>query len=323
MPNNIKSNKMKNIWLIGVGTIGIEYTKVLKELGYKITAIGRGSESAKNYQAETGIKPIEGGLDAFLSTSPTLPTHAIVAVNLQQLATTTLSLVKYGIKNILCEKPGFNSPDELEQVYQCVKDHNVNVFYAYNRRFYASTLKAEEYIIEDGGVLSFNFEFTEWAHVIEKTNYSKEILRNWFYANSSHVVDLAFFLGGQPKLMECFTTGELSWHKPSNFSGAGISEKDALFSYQANWNAPGRWFVEILTTKHRLYFKPMETIQVQEKGSVKVEPVPIDDTLDKLFKPGFYLETKAFVEGNHFRLCSIQEQYKHLNNVYYKIMGLK
>lgn len=314
---------MKNIWLIGVGTIGIEYTKVLKKIGCNIIAIGRGSESARKYQDETGIEPIEGGLDAFLSTLPTPPSHAIIAVNLQQLADTTLALIKYGVKNILCEKPGFNSPNELEQVYQCAKSYKANVYYAYNRRFYSSTLEAEKIIEEDGGILSFNFEFTEWAHVIEKTNYSKNILQNWFYVNSSHVVDLAFFIGGQPKEMKCFSNGELSWHKPSNFSGAGISEKNALFSFQANWNAPGRWYVEFLTSKHRLYLKPLETLQIQDKGSVKIEPVNIDDSLDKQYKPGFYLETKSFIEGNHSRLCSVADQYKHLNSVYYKIMGMK
>ena len=123
--------------------------------------------------------------------------------------------------------------------------------------------------------------------------------------------------------MKCFSNGELSWHKPSNFSGAGISEKNALFSFQANWNAPGRWYVEFLTSKHRLYLKPMETLQIQDKGSVKIEPVNIDDSLDKQYKPGFYLETKSFIEGNHSRLCSVADQYKHLNSVYYKIMGMK
>ena len=129
---------MKNIWLIGVGTIGIEYTKVLKKIGCNIIAIGRGSESARKYQDETGIEPIEGGLDAFLSTLPTPPSHAIIAVNLQQLADTALALIKYGVKNILCEKPGFNSPNELEQVYQCAKSYKANVYYAYNRRFYCN-----------------------------------------------------------------------------------------------------------------------------------------------------------------------------------------
>ena len=103
------------------------------------------------------------------------------------------------------------------------------------------------------------------------------------------------------------------------FSGAGITNKGALFSYQANWNAPGRWVVEVLTTKHRLYFKPMETLQIQEKGSVAIKPVEIDNQLDIDFKPGFYLQTKAFVEGDYGRFCMVEEHVKHVNAIYKKM----
>ena len=47
----------------------------------------------------------------------------------------------------------------------------------------------------------------------------------------------------------------------------------------------------------------------------------IDDHLDKEFKPGFYLETKAFLEGDYTRLCSIEEQLCHVQNIYNKILG--
>ena len=88
-------------------------------------------------------------------------------------------------------------------------------------RIFASVLKAQEIIAEDGGVKSFNFEFTEWGHVIEKMDKPKGDLENWMYANSSHVIDLAFYLGGNPVQINCFTSGELSWHKPAAFAGAG------------------------------------------------------------------------------------------------------
>ena len=65
----------------------------------------------------------------------------------------------------------------------------------------------------------------------------------------------------------------------------------------------------------------MEQLQRQDKGSVKVYPVEIDDHLDKEFKPGFYLETKAFLEGDTSRLCSIQQQLEHVWMIYNKILG--
>lgn len=312
---------MSNIWIVGAGGIGIEYAKVLSALGKEFVTIGRGKDSAQTFRNITGKDVVEGGLDKYLQTSPSIAEYAIVAVNVQYLASTTIALMRYGVKKIFCEKPGFNDPSELEEVFNISKETGAKVYYAYNRRFFSSVLKAEDIIREDGGMTSMNFEFTEWGHVIENTEHPIEVKRNWMTANSSHVIDLAFFLGGEPVQMSSFTAGELNWHKPSCFVGAGITTKGVLFNYQANWDAPGRWAVEIQTPLHRIYLKPMEQLQLQDKGSVKVYPMEIDDQLDKDYKPGFYLETKAFLEGETDRLCSIQNQMFYVQNVYKKILG--
>lgn len=309
------------IWIIGAGTIAQEYAKVLNALNKQYQIIGRGEEKARQVEEALGCKVITGGLDSFLTSNPELPAAAIVATNLGSLAPNTMALVKYGVKRILCEKPGFLFPEECEKVAKVAKDNNAEVFLAYNRRFYASVMETERIIAEDGGLKSFNFEFTEWGHVIAKYNKPQDELKNWFYANSTHVVDLAFFLGGTPVEMINYSKDEADWHKPINFAGAGRTDKDVLFNYQANWDAPGRWAVELLTSQHRIYLKPMEQLQLQDKGSVKVYPVEIDDHLDKEFKPGFYLETKAFLEGDTERLCSIGQQCTHVINIYNKILG--
>lgn len=308
-----------NIWIIGAGTIAQEYGKVLNSLGYNYTVIGRGEQSAIKYKEVVGKDVVLGGIDTFLSTNPVVADKAIVATNLNALSQNTIQLIKYGVKDIFCEKPGFLYPEECADVEKAAKESGVNVYLAYNRRFFASVIKAQEIIAEDGGVKSFNFEFTEWGHVIEKLDKSKGDLENWMYANSSHVIDLAFYLGGNPVLLNCVTSGQLSWHKPAAFAGSGITDKGALFNYGANWAAPGRWGVEFLTSKHRLYLRPMEQLQIQDLGKVVINPVEIDDHLDKDFKPGFFLETKAFVEGNTSNLCSIYEQLNHVRNIYLKI----
>lgn len=312
---------MKTLWLIGAGSIAKEYAKVLNALKQEYLVIGRGHKNAMAFQEEIGRSVIEGGLDSFLQTKPQVADMAIIAVNVQYLASTTISLMQYGVKRIFCEKPGFNDPSELDKVVQVANNTKAEVYYAYNRRFFASVQKAEEIIKEDGGLTSMNFEFTEWGHVIENSDNPDEVKRNWMTANSSHVIDLAFFLGGEPKEMSCFTAGELSWHKPSCFVGAGVTTKGVLFNYQANWNAPGRWAVELQTSAHRVYLKPMEQLQIQDIGTVKVYPVEIDYHLDEKFKPGFYLEMKAFLNDINERLCSIDQQYRHVKDIYLRIMN--
>ena len=188
--HNIKGDYM--IWIIGTGTIALEYAKILNQLGHEFIAVGRSGKNADEF-IEAGAKEVvSGGLNNYLAASPTTPQKVIVATNVDQLAEVTVSLLNFGIKDILVEKPGFCRPEEITPVVQLAQAKNAHVLLAYNRRFYSSVLAAEKIIKEDGGITSFNFEFTEWGHVIETLDYSHNIFNNWFFANSSHVVDLAF-----------------------------------------------------------------------------------------------------------------------------------
>ena len=311
---------MEEIWLVGTGNIAIEYAKVLDDMGVRYIAIGRGKSNVDKFIAATHHKAIEGGVENFLKLNPEIPSHVIVTVNVESLSSTASILLKYGIKNILLEKPGVCDPSEIYELVQLTKQKKANVLLAYNRRFFASTLKALEIIKEDGGVTSFVFEFSEWAHKISPIFDGGKRFQYWFLANSSHVVDLAFYLGGKPVELCSFTSGTLDWHpQGAVFSGAGKSNKRALFSYHANWKSPGRWFVEICTNKHRLNFKPMETLQIQEIGSVAVNPIVIDDELDKKFKPGLYLQVKSFLGNDLSRFCTIDEQQHMIENYYLKM----
>jgi predicted dehydrogenase len=315
---------MKTIWLIGTGLMGIEYAKVLNALGVNYIAIGRGEVSAKKFEAETGHSVITGGIDNFLSANPLVPNAAIVAVGIEALTETAIKLLEYGVSDILQEKPGVGYPSEINELVKLTLEKNANVLLAYNRRFYSSVLKAQEIILEDGGISSFNFEFTEWSHIIKTLEKTKVEHNTWFLGNSTHVIDTAFYLGGKPKELVAFYKGGMDWHPASSvYSGAGISETDALFSYQANWEAPGRWVIEMCTKKHRLIFKPMETLQIQNIGSVAVEPVIIDNQLDIEYKPGIYLQTEAFINGDYSRFCSISNQKDIVDNCYLKMSGYK
>lgn len=307
MSDNVK------VLVVGAGMMAKEYCKVLKALKYEPIVVGRGERNAADFEAEMDVSVLRGGIEENISKVNEI-SYAIVAVNIEQLAYTTKVLLNSDMKNILVEKPAGMDSQEIEEISTLAEEKAANVYVAYNRRFYASTQKALEIIREDGGVTSFNFEFTEWGHVIEKTEHPSEVKENWFLANSTHVADLAFFLGGFPKEMNSYVQGELDWHKcGSVYAGAGISDKGVLFSYQANWAAPGRWAVEILTNQHRLYFKPMEKLQIQERGSVAVNPVEIDEELDLLYKPGLYRQTKSFLkEINDGKKITIAEQLEHM-----------
>jgi predicted dehydrogenase len=306
MSNNLADKK---VLLVGAGYMAVEYLKVLNSLNVPCTVVGRSIDSAKDCKEKTGVEVVIGGLESYICGCGEFLSSAIVAVGVEQLANVTKMLLQNGVKKILVEKPGGLDQNEISSVFEETKKQNAEVYIAYNRRFYSSTQKAKEIIDDDGGVTSFNFEFTEWSHQIINMETAPGVKENWLLANSSHVVDLAFFLGGEPKEISCYVAGGLSWHPSASiFAGAGTTKSGVLFSYQANWEAPGRWGAEILTKKHRLVFRPLEKLQIQKIGSVNIEFMEINDKLDIDFKPGLYDQVESFLKGHTVNLCTIGEQ---------------
>lgn len=314
---------MKNIWIVGAGYMAQEYIKVLNGLKKEFTVIGRGIENAKLCEQATGVSVVTGGLDQFLLSNTSACSHAIVAVNAEYLYQTCKLLLETGVKFVLVEKPAAFNKGQLVELKSIADRNNAKVIIGYNRRFYTATEKAKEIIEEDGGVTSFNFEFTEWGHIFENGDFPKNELEKLFIGNSTHPVDLAFYLGGKPKEIVSFTSGSLDWHKSASvFAGAGVSETGALFSYQANWAAPGRWSVEILTKKHRLIFRPMEKLQIQNIGSVAMDFVDIDDKIDQDYKPGLFKQVDCFLNAAFSDFCSLEWQID-LFDVYLKMANYK
>lgn len=300
----------KKILLVGAGPIAQEYWKVLTAQKISsVIVVGRGAHSAKIFQSATGVAPFVGGVQKWLlENKNAISQKAIVSVSEKDLGEITRLLIQAGIKEILVEKPGGFSAQDIREVGKVAEEKKSQVYLAYNRRFYASVRKAHELILADGGATSFTFEFTEWIHKIPETKFNAGIVREWFLANSTHVIDLAFFLGGKPKALEAFSLPGFEWHHGASiFSGAGITENGAVFSYHANWKSAGRWGVEVCTKEHRYIFRPLEKLFIQNIGSVEISEVKIDETPDLAYKPGFYRQVAAFFSDKK-NLPTISEQ---------------
>jgi len=309
-----------SLWLIGAGTMSLEYAKVLNSLGIDYDVICRSSSSAEKFEKEINKNVISGGLSNALKNHKP-PNQAIVAVGVEDLAKTTIDLINAGTKRILLEKPGGINTNELSDLYKVSNSNSASVLLAYNRRFYASTQTLKEMILKDGGATSCNFEFTEWSHVIKNLVTEKFVKESWFLANSTHVVDLAFYLCGFPSEWQSYYSGSLDWHpSAARFCGSGITEKGILFSYHADWEAPGRWSLEILTKLNRYILRPIERLQKIPIGKLEPENVNIDDEVDKKYKPGLYKQVKAFINNEDEEFCTIKDQVNHCS-VYDKIAG--
>jgi predicted dehydrogenase len=318
------SNHVTNdILIVGTGRMGAAYAKVLRAMSLNMVVIGRGEQSASQFEKETGIQPITGGFETWLAHAEHVPNTAIVVLPVEELASAAHLLLSYGVRRILLEKPGGLNRSELQAVRIDAQTRNADVYVGYNRRFYASTLKVLEFIQEDEGVSSFHFDFSEWSHTISQSDKAPAVKNNWFLANSTHVVDLAFYVGGIPRQLNAYTAGGLDWHPAASvFSGSGCTDKGALFSYHANWESPGRWGVELMTRKRRLIMRPLEQLQVQHIGSAIIEQASLAVPMALIYKPGLYRQTEAFLESSdHASLVTIEQQCDRWERIYSLIIN--
>lgn len=304
---------MKKILLVGAGQMAIEYARVLKKMGINPTVVGRGKQKSLHFKKETNLEVEPGGINKWIVKNKGFKGKAMVAVGERELGTVTQSLLSYGIKSILVEKPGGFNFAEIIKIEREAKKKNAEVYVGYNRRFYTSVLELEKIIREDKGIKSFIFDFTEWSFEIKNFKKARGVKEKWFLHNSTHLVDLAFFIAGFPKIIHTQVKGSLTWHHSGSiYTGCGVTNNSTPFSYHANWDSPGRWGIEILTKKHKLILRPLEKLYVQDLGTLDIYEKRINDKIDINFKPGLFREVKAFL-GDKKRLCSIQEQVKNIN----------
>lgn len=301
--------------------MAIEYAKVLKAQQRDFIVVGRGAASAAAFTGKTGVPVLTGGLDQLVATGRLGGAQtAIVSVGVEALFETSMALLKLGVKRLLIEKPGVLRREQVAPLRDAARQAGAQVWIAYNRRFLSSVRKAREIIEADGGLTSFTFDFTEWGHEIGPLKKAPGVKEMWLLGNSSHVLDLAFFLGGSPAQLHATRAGALDWHPAAAvFVGSGLTASGTPFSYHADWDAPGRWGLEFCTRQHKLIFRPMEKLQVMNKGSVQIQDVAADADdarLDAEFKPGLYRQVEAFFATDTGALCTLDELAANVEHFY-------
>ncbi len=284
-----------NVLLIGTGRMARQYVPVLKALNTTVVAVGRSAEGSQAFAIETGIETIPGGVTKFAKTNA-VPKHAIITVDADKLASVTIEALQAGCSHVLVEKPGGLTLAELTQVRTVARRRKATVHIGYNRRFYATVQKARACIEVDGGAVSCTFQFNErltQRETLPSLGIPEKVQKKWFIANSTHVIDLAFFLCGEPKKILGYSAAGPLWApQPTFFSGAGMTTRGASFIYHSNWELAGPWSIEIGTKNRKLILAPLEELKEEVAGETR--PIEVDTTLDKDFKAGLYLQTKAF-----------------------------
>jgi predicted dehydrogenase len=305
------TNKHNKVLIIGPGNMGYEYYKCLKNLNYEVHVIGRTVNSFKRFKAHNDIFRYES-IEEFLSINDVKDFKlSIISVSVEALMHSSIQAIKAGFKRILIEKPAGLYKSEIAKLITLADKKKTQIFIAYNRRYYGSVQEALNIIKNDGGALSCHFDFTEWEKSVLTSGVDDKVLKRWFFANSTHIIDTVFFLIGTPKKISFYGRKLLDWHSGNSImAGSGISSNKVLFSFHSNWNSAGRWSMDISTTHHKIIFCPIEELKIMKKNSIVVHDLPKDED-DTNFKPGLLKQLKDLMKKKPVFACSLSEHAKN------------
>ena len=297
----------ENILLFGSSYMAEEYLKVIRALDCEVMVVGRDQAKASQLAEKYKAVGFGGGVNALDHISVKEIDLVIIASAVESLAEVACRCLIKGFNRILLEKPGALGLAGLEKIKSLLKSgHKLGI--AYNRRFYNSVIQLRKKINEDGGPVGCFFDFTDREKDILGSVKAKEVVQRWGFANSTHVIDTAFYLAGYPEEMHVLRAGSFEQHPTGNvFVGCGETP-NCLFSYFSTWGGGGRWSVEISTRKGRYRLSPMEELQFCQKNQFAWETIVSPDEDDKLYKPGLYKMVSRVLAENFQDLPTIEDQ---------------
>ena len=264
-----------------------------------------GIHSRTRHRAEA-LKSIYPGLDVF---------HSIEALHHQ----TSADLVVIAVPELACQtvceqafqhpwtllidKPVGYTLAQARRIEQAADVLGAKAYVALNRRFYGSTLQLQNALQSTEGPRVVTILDQEDAESALAAGQPAEIVHNWMYANSIHLIDYyAQLCRGEHLRTEILT--------PWNTAEPGPVLAKLQFSsgdiglYQAVWNAPGPWSVAVCTSALRAELRPIEQLSLQNAGSRQAK-LQDADPLDQQYKPGLLRQAQAAIQAAKGKASSL------------------
>lgn len=223
---------------------------------------------------------------------------------------------------VLMEKPAGYNVQDASAILEAARKNKGQVYVGLNRRFMSSTQAA----LTDLNALDENRHIhvtdQQSLHQASVIGHPPEVVRNWMFANSIHVIDL----------LRCFGRGriiQVQPFQPWRADAPGVVLAHVKFDsgdtglYEGIWNGPGPWAASITTASKRWELRPLERasfLNVNERQWQEVIP----DELDHTFKPGFRrqaLEVLAALHGQPSKAVTLLEAFETMTLIQ-SIFGL-
>lgn len=294
--------KKWKIAIVGSGYMAREHARAFASLpNVEIAGVcGRSRLRAEALAASYGGLPVYDSVAALYE--GTRADAVVVAVN--ELSAREVCLAAFA-HPWLCflEKPVGVDLAQAETITAAAKSAGTRAYVALNRRSYASTRLALQELASDDGARLISVLDQQDMVSAREGGQPDEVVRNYMYANSIHLIDY-LNLFGRGEIVAVQPTKRWNAQEPGHVVATVHYASGDVGVYQAVWNGPGPWSVTVTNPQVRLEMRPLERLGIQRRGERHLTEVP-SDAIDIDFKPGLRHQAEQIVDLLECRSTSL------------------
>lgn len=301
------------IALVGAGYMATEHARAFAGLdGVRLVGItSRTWAKAEHLAAEYPGMKVFDSVEAMYET--TQADLVIVTVKEMSMAHIAAQCFRFPWA-VLLEKPAGYDLENARLILEESRKKGRKVWVALNRRAYSSTRQSLGLLEASSGPRYIRV-LDQQDQLAASDIYKEppEVVRNYMYANSIHLVDYfrVFGRGDVTRITPiCPWTPDAPWMVVSKleFSSGDIG------LYEGVWNGPGPWAVTVVTPGQRLEMRPLEQVSLQLRGERKVTQLDIAGE-DGQFKPGLRQQAKDMLcalAGQSSPMPTLEESFQSM-----------
>lgn len=305
---------MTRIAIVGAGYMAVEHARAFSAIeGVSIAGVvGRSPERAQALAAEHGC-PVYTDIETMYAGSAA----DAVVVAVPELACRTVCEKVFEFPWVsLLEKPVGRDYDEARILNDLCEQRGRSAFVALNRRSYHATREAQKLLAESEAPRFILVHDTQDTDAARQSGQPEEVVRNWMFANSIHLVDYIRQFG-RGDIVAVDVPLAFDAEKPHSVSATVTFSSGDRAVYLGAWNLPGPWYVTVANEAMRIELRPLEAVSFQRRGERALTPVEGCAT-DSTFKPGLYHQAQQFVNavnGEPSMLASLADATKSMQLV--------
>jgi predicted dehydrogenase len=298
------------IAIVGAGYMAQEHARALNSINVELVGVcSRTAHRAEALARTYNIPVYETITEMYAATRADA-----VVVAVPEFSTPAVCQESFGFPWVcLLEKPVGLNLEVATRILDESRRARASAFVALNRRSYSATRRAIDELAKSDGPRLISILDQEDQDAARAARQPEEVVQNWMYANSIHLIDYFTFLA-RGDIVSIQHSARWAPESPRFVATMLRFSSGDIGVYQAVWNAPGPWGVAVTTPHLRLEMRPLERLSIQARGerrATEIEP----DAIDTEYKPGLHYQAEQLVaalEGRQANLATLEQAHRSM-----------